>query len=547
MKKAFKPITQFICLFLVLAGMFTACQGREKASEAGELVFRIGSPMTIRRVNSLADYGYSTLAMLMTHDTLVRFDENLRPIPQLASKWRSNENATEWVFTITDKAKWHDGVPVTPEDIVFTFNYLADTQVAGYSWVKQFIDEMIVDGQDVIFRLNKPYSRFLSQGGYIVRILPKHVWEGISDPEKAEDERLSIGCGPFLFQSFNMQSNQVSFVKNPDYYLGAPLVDKVVYTFYKNQDVLTMALVNGEVDAFYKYASGYPPGKAVRLKNQEGITIAKAPSLGVPAAMGFNPHVALTADLRVRKAITLAINYKRIGDSVALGEAQVPGPGFVPASFPYFAHMPAFNTDIEQSKALLAEAGLIDHDGDGILETPEGEPVCLKLIARSDLFGDKQATKLLIHDLAQVGIAVDVMSADLSTWMAKINKDDYHLILFRATPWGMLMGPGYGTGYFDSRTKGSGRLSSLDSPAFHALCDEILATTNPDRLKELYTGVQEQYAAQLPAIALYWTDNLYPYSDKWEGLVVNQIEGGLANRLTWKSLRKKADAGEAGP
>ncbi len=529
-----------------MACLFTACQNQEKASEAGELVFRIGSPMTVRRVNSLADYGYSTLAMLMTHDTLVRFDENLRPIPQLASKWRSNENATEWVFTITDKAKWHDGVPVTPEDIVFTFNYLADAKVAGYSWVKQFIDEMVIDGQDVIFRLNKPYSRFLSQGGYIVRILPKHVWEWISDPERAEDDKLSIGCGPFLFQSFNMQSNQVTFVKNPDYYLGAPLVDKVVYTFYKNQDVLTMALANGEVDAFYKYASGYPPGKAVRLKNQEGITVAKAPSLGVPAAMGFNPHVALTADLRVRKAITLAINYKRIGDSVAVGEAQVPGPGFVPASFPCFAHMPAFHTDIDQSKALLAEAGLIDHDGDGILETPEGEPVCLKLIARSDLFGDKQATKLLIHDLAQVGIAVEVMSADLSTWMAKINKDDYHLILFRATPWGMLMGPGYGTGYFDSRTKGSGRLSSLDSPAFHALCDKILATTDPDRLKELYTGVQEQYASQLPAIALYWTNNLYPYSDKWEGLVVNQIEGGLANRLTWKSLRKKAGAGEAG-
>ncbi|MBI9074362.1 MAG: ABC transporter substrate-binding protein [Desulfatibacillum sp.] len=536
-----------LTILLALACLVSGCQGREDPIQAKELVFRIGSPMTLRRINPLADYGYSTLAMLMTHDTLVRFDQNLSPVPQLASAWSTNENATVWTFTLTDNAKWHDGVPVTPDDIAFTFRYLAETHVSGYSWIDQLISDIDINGQEIVFHLTKPYSRFLSQAGYIVRILPQHVWENVKDPKKAEGESLTMGCGPFIFESFDPHANQVHFKKNPDYYLGAPLVDKVVYAFYKNQDVLTMALANGEVDAFYKYASGYPPGKATRLKNQPNLTIAQAASLGVPAALGFNPHAELTKDLRIRQAISLAINYNRIGQSLAMGEGRLPGPGFVPPSFPAYADIPAFETNLTKSKALLAEAGLADADGDGFLENSQGDPVSLKLISRSDLFGDEQVTKLLMHDLNKVGLKLEIMSADLSTWMAKLNGDDYHLVLFRATPWGMLMGAGYGTGYFDSRTKGSGRLSSMDDPSFHALCDEILATTDPDRLKILYGQVQEHYADNLPALALFWADNIYPYSSDWEGLVINQIEGGLANRLTWKSLRKKSISGEITP
>ena len=131
--------------------------------------------------------------------------------------------------------------------------------------------------------------------------------------------------------------------------------------------------------------------------------------------------------------------------------------------------------------------------------------------------------------------------ADLSTWITRIREGVHDLVLFRTTPWGMVMDAGCGSGYFDSRRAGGGTLASIEDPFFHGLCDSILKNIDQTREIELYHDMQRYYADHLPAVALCWAVNTYPASNQLLNLTVNSIEGGLANRETFCSVQFSAD------
>ena len=167
----------------------------------------------------------------------------------------------------------------------------------------------------------------------------------------------------------------------------------------------------------------------------------------------------------------------------------------------------------------------------------------LTLLVRSDLWGESQVVKLLARDLRKIGLGLRVRSADLSTYLTFLKEGAYDLVLFRTTPWGMMMHAGLGTGYFDGEKTQSLNLCRLKDEAFFALCHEILKTTDPDRLKTLYAEVQRYYAEHLPAVALCWGRSYFPFNKKWQGFSINQLEGGLANRFSWRNLAPSASKG----
>lgn len=298
-----------------------------------------------------------------------------------------------------------------------------------------------------------------------------------------------------------------------------------------------MALIKKRVDLFYKYASGYPLQYIKQLEKSSDIKFLEADSLGVPAALGFNlKHTPLDM-IDVRKAISLAINYERITQCFLRGNGDLPGPGFVPPAFPFYKNFPNLNYNPEKSRKLLESCGFEDRDNDENLEFPDGNKISLNLLVRGNLPGNNQLVKLLTHDLEAVGLHIAVQYVDLSTWINFLNQDKYDLVLFRTTPWGMMMHAGYSSGYFDSRKKGGGVIGNISDPDFQLLCDKILETTDSSRLKELYHDLQSYYAQHLPGIALCWSKNIYPFYKNLQGFKINQLEGGLANRFSWSSLR----------
>jgi peptide/nickel transport system substrate-binding protein len=492
--------------------------------------------MEVRQTNLLADYGYSIFAMLTTHETLVRFDSAMAPVPQLAQAWESSPDAEEWKFYLREDALWHDGRPVTAEDIKFTFEYMAAHHSAS-AWIRDLISGIRVDGSTVTFELTKPYSRFLINVGFIIRILPRHVWEQVADPLKPGEADITLGCGPFVFDGFDNRENRIKFHRNKAYYGPRPSIEGLDFFTHLTLDALTLSLIRGDLDVYYKYASGFPPPYLPKLAENKTVQLARADAMGIPAALGFNLKQGPAANPAFRKALAPALDYEKITQSLLGESGKIPTAGFAPPAMTSHLLLPALVFSPEQSRSGFSAAGFADTDKDGLLNHPQGPNLSLTLLARSDLEGTDAILPILSHNLKEVGIDLVIERADLSTWITRVRENRHDLVLFRTTPWGMIMDAGCASGYFDSRRNGGGTLANIEDTAFHGLCDRILENTDPSVEQDLYHEVQRYYAEHLPALALCWAVGVYPSSSRLQGLVVNPVEGGLVNRETFVRVR----------
>ena len=540
MSKGIKRRRRSTCLSMVLALFMAAgwgggsagcrCDPPSAAEAAGD-VLRVGSPMKVLQANPLADYGYSTFAMLFTHDTLVRFDSKMQPCGQLAESWSVSSDGRQWRFKLRTDAHWHDGRPVEPEDVRFTFQYLAAHHGAS-AWIKELIRKIDVHGLEITFELARPYSRFLINGGFIVRILPRHVWRSISNPYQPGDADVTLGCGPFAFNGLDHRSGRLMFDANGNYYGPSPAVRRVEIFLNRTGDAMTLSLLRGDIDLFYKYASGFQSSHLPRLENDRSLQMQYADAMGIPAAIGFNMAKAPMSDPVFRHAIAASLDYPRLTCSMLGATGKIPGAGFVPPAFSGDQDPSPLIFDPEKSKALLSQCGLEDSDGDGLRNRPGAGNLVLKLLARSDLEGTDALLPILSYNWNQVGIDVDIERVDLSAWIERVQQQRYDLVLFRTTPWGMMMHAGWATGYFDARRSGGGTLANVTDPIFYDLSDGLLQTVEGTKLKSLRRRVRKYYADHLPAIALCWAVNAYPAVGHWQGMAINQIEGGLLNRQT---------------
>ncbi|RPH48958.1 MAG: ABC transporter substrate-binding protein, partial [Desulfobacteraceae bacterium] len=484
--KRFEIKTALLAALCIYLAMCIGCGSDGKNSpedDAGNL--RIGTPMQVRQANLLADYSYNILAMLATHETLVRFDSAMRPVPQLAKSWEVSPDGRQWRFHLVSGALWHDGRPVTAADVKFTFEYLAAHHSAS-AWIRDLVSDIRTDGNTVTFLLTKPYGRFLINVGFIVRILPRHVWQTVEDPLKPGKADITLGCGPFIFENSDPLGNRVTFRKNPSYYGPLPMMEGLEFFTNLTFDALALSLGRGDIDVFYKYASGFPPPYLPKLAKMEKIQFITAESMGVPAALGFNLKQGPASLPDFRKAILPAFDYEKIAYSLMGSSGKIPSTGFVPPAFDFYLQLPALVFSPGQSRRQLAAMGLSDTDSDGYLNLSSGKNLSLTILARSDLEGTDALLPILSHNFKQVGIDLKIERADLSTWIARVREGRFDLILFRTTPWGMVMDAGCGSGYFDSRREGGGTLANIEDLAFHLLCDRILKNTDPSTERQLY-------------------------------------------------------------
>lgn len=510
------------------------CDPPSAAETAGDLL-RVGSPMKVLQANPLADYGYSIFAMLFTHDTLVRFDSAMQPYGQLAESWTVSSDGRRWRFKLRSDAHWHDGRPVETEDVRFTFQYLAAHHGAS-AWIKELIRKIDIRGREITFELARPCSRFLINGGFIVRILPRHVWRSISNPYQPGNADVTLGCGPFVFNGLEHRSGRLVFDANEKYAGPAPAVRRVEIFLGRTGDALTLSLLRGDIDLFYKYASGFQSSHLPRLEKDRSLQMHYADAMGIPAALGFNLAKPPMSDTAFRRAIAAALDYRRLTRSLLGATGKAPGAGFVPPAFSGDRDSSPLIFNSEKSRSLLERHGLVDADGDGLRNSPGEGNLVLKLLARSDLEGTDALLPILSYNLNQVGIAVDIERVDLSAWIERVQQQRYDLVLFRTTPWGMMMHAGWATGYFDARRRGGGTLGNVTDPIFYDLSDGLLGTVENAKLKSLRRRVREYYADHLPAVALCWAVNAYPAGGRRQKMVINQIEGGLLNRQTLTRL-----------
>jgi peptide/nickel transport system substrate-binding protein len=351
----------------LMGAVLSACGGANSSSSAsGSSSAAAGAPTkggTLRlatqapaaAVNPLTVSDSGGLCMLAQTGEFLAFDDNqaLMLKPMLATSWKPNAKGDVWTFSLRPGVKFHDGAPLTADDVVYTFQALADPKNASnalstFTGVLKPSGVVKVDPTTVAFHLEAPNGNFpyiVSSDNYNAIVVPKGT-------DFAKWQSTFIGTGPFKLKSYT-QNVGASFVANPTYWGGAPHLDSTAFTFYTAQQPQILALQGSQVDVIVQFVVQ----GAQSLLNNSSYNIIKLKSAN-HRELSMRNDMAPFTDPRVRQAIALSLDRPGMVAALLSGAGDLGNDSPFAPKFPSTAtSVPQRALDLAKAKQLLTAAG----------------------------------------------------------------------------------------------------------------------------------------------------------------------------------------------
>lgn len=431
-------------------------------------------------------------------DTLLTFDEKLAILPNLAESWEVRADEKAFVFKIREGVKWHDGKPLTVEDIKFSFEkIISKYDVFGSFYFKDVIVE-IVDKRTVKIKPEffVPAAQLELFSLWSTSIYPKHILEDVDFP-KSEFRFKPIGTGPFKFVEW-IKGSHITLERNPHYWKpGAPMADTLIVRFIPDPATMVAAVELGELH----YAHRLPFEAYHRLKANPDLEPIPADKPDGIFTIEINLKHPILSDLRVRKALAHAINKAELISKVTLGVwTKVADSFWSPANVAgKFGKIPIYMYDPTLSEKLLDEAGY--------KRGPDGKRFRLEILTwlHDPLY--RLSADVLREQLVGVGIDAVVKAVDFATLMGLRLERKYEITLLNR--W---IAPFYFYQVFHSKWDVPGAWTNImgyNNPKVDEYYEKWLVEVDPEARMEYLRKINEIVLMDLPWIPLYY----YVYLD----------------------------------
>ncbi|GHV87240.1 hypothetical protein AGMMS50255_5360 [Spirochaetia bacterium] len=533
-----KKVLALILAAMMIVTVFAACSKSDDPKAASTP----SDPVSIETliIGTAADletpsrsvYNFDVYSGTLSQLAPVYIDENANVQP-LAADFSSSDYKT-WTLTVVDGLRWHDGVPVTAGDIKFTIEYNALQNTGKAQTTYKEIN--VINERTVELVLPSANVRHLS-GLTTLRLIPRHIFEGIEDMTTATTEQMTIGCGPYKFDSYNADARTYTFVAYEDFVWGKPNVGTVIFRSFGSVDTLNLALKAGEIDMVYAYAGGVGAAAAEDFKTADNVSLFPVKDTSNTAVFVFNNNAAPGKDINIRKAAASAIDYDKFHELFGSEYSVHSTAGFVPKGTFGYTDTPELVRDLNKAREYLRAAGASDTDGDGIVEY-NGAPLAIELMVRSDIPVYERYSELLKANLAEAGIKLTFNITDVPNFREITEtKHTNQAMVTKFTAFGMAMQAGMGTGYMSGLGSSNGQGQIMDE-AFDAILQKLKTAATPDEYLSAAAECQKYYAENLPAIALFWDSYIQAYNASLEGFTVDGTFG-ILNAHTWYSVTKK--------
>ena len=447
--------------------------------------------------------GYMTLSYIF--DTLMWKDES-GLVPYLAEDYSVSEDGMTYTFQLRKGVSFTDGTPFTAEDVKFTFDYMKEHP---YKWVSvSMVEEAsVVDEHTVEIRLNKTYNPFLSDVAGSLPILPKHIWENVTEPETFTEPEAAISTGPFILENYDAAAGTYTFKANEDYFYGDVQIDKLVIANVSGGDSKE-ALLSGEIAA----APNISYKAAMSLKDSPEYTVLEGPGLSV-TRLYFNFDEEAMAVKEIRQAMYHAVNLDEIVEKAYGGAGYAGSAGHVQPGTPWYnPDVRQYAYDVETAKKMLSEAGAADSNGDGILEY-NGEEMSYTLTFTEN---DEKLAELLVSYMKAVGIELVPQSADDATVKAAISEGNFELAFntngsFGGDPVFLSRFATVGADGAPSVTGQGGK--TWESEEYNKIYNESAVEQDDAKRHEQVNELQEIIAEELPCLTLYYKKAVAAYNN----------------------------------
>ncbi|HEV2059926.1 MAG TPA: ABC transporter substrate-binding protein [Solirubrobacteraceae bacterium] len=451
----------------------------------------------------IAGPGYVQMSYL--YDSLLWKDASGRLLPWLARRFDRSADGLTYTFELREGVRWHDGRPLTGEDVAFTFDYFA-RQPLGPLLVAQPFGVRAARATaplTVEVELRRAAVTFAEAVAAALPIIPRHVWSPIDDPLRAQEKDVLVGTGPYRLSSFSVGEGSALYAAHEGYFLGTPFVRRLEL---RPVDDELAALRAGEIDlASTPIEGGRPEALAALRADEDYAILDHTGSWTFPLIFNL-AREGPAGDVRFRRACALAIDRTAIVQRLLGGHGRPGNPGFLPPGHPFHADVEQYPFDRAEAERLLDDAGFRRGGGGGLRRDHDGAPLRLRLLTGNAPV--PPVLDLLIASLKSVGIELEPRAVDLPTLFERTrrNADEAALTLYP--------GPG-GTApnadpdllrtFFSSRIEGrlQGAQGWVDRE-FDRLAERQLVTADVAARRRMLGRMQAIIARDLPALALYY-------------------------------------------
>jgi peptide/nickel transport system substrate-binding protein len=446
--------------------------------------------------------------------------------PELATDWSVSDDGLTWTMTIRDDAVFHDGEPLTAEDVAYTIQLYKDTEAFPFlpSYAAPFETIEATDPTTVTLTTADPIANFEASMAFIY-VLPKHIWEAEADPVEFENAEM-IGSGPFKLKEAS-RGEFVELASNEDYWNTPPNVDGLIFQTIENDDARVTALTTSQVDAILDVPTTSIPG----LQNAENVKvhIADVAAGGSLTDIIFNVtedencppddgvcsgHPALR-DVAVRQALAHALDKSQL-ITVGTGGTGSPGLSLVPPGLGdfYASEIEDYEFNVDTANAMLDAAGYEDTDGDGVREClpdQDCDDLTFRFYYPNDSTSGARETELVQGMWEQVGVATQIQTLDPQGALtaACCPAFDFDVIMWG---WGSDPDPAFLLGVALCSEIPSGfSETGYCNPAYDDLYDAQAIETDVDARVDLIHQMQQILMDDVPYIIPYY----YPSIGAW--------------------------------
>jgi len=446
---------------------------------------------------------------------LFKYDKDGNIVPDLASSYKFVSN-THLIINLRDDVLWHDGEKFSADDVIFTFNKIHDPKVftsirSNYKEVKSIskIDDFTLE---IIYK--KPYFKALEI--WMTGILPKHLLKDEKDLMKSDFNKHPIGTGSYRLDEFKVGSDIRLFAFDK-YFEGRAKIDEINYKFLPDPTTSFLFLKQNRLDV-----GGLTPLQIDRQIDKEFLDnyqIIESPAFAY-SYLGFNLNNEKFKDLKVRRALSLAINRNEIVDILFFGHGEVCNGPFLPGSFAYNENVKPIKQDIKEAKRLLKLAGY-----------DENNPLTFEVITNTGNETRLNATQIIQYQLEKIGVKMKIRVME---WQAFLNTvvhpRNYEAIVLG---WNLaLMPDAYPLWHSDSRKAGAFNLVGYSNKEVDDLIVKGSTTIDKKELGKIYKKLFDIIAHDTPYLFLYIPNSITVVSKKIKNIEPSFL-GIMHNQKDW--------------
>ena len=424
------------------------------------------------------------------YDKLVVMDtETGEIVPALADSWEMTDDTT-WTFHIREGVTFHNGEPLTAEDILFSYQLNADT--GGYQWMWGAIDvanSSAPDDQTLIIKTYDVYPGLLAMLTSEARIVCKSLYEEIG---REKYGRQPVGTGPYKFVEW-VAGDSITLERYDDYWGNEAYFEKIIFRFITDDNTRALALETGEIDI----AQSIPASQVSYLESTGLVDLEIYPSLSIDY-IGFNCQKEPFNDVRIRQALRYAIDLESMVDiAYGVGVTAEAADGICTPSF--CDYIPAseeltYHYDPEKAKELLAEAGY-----------PDGFSCQVMVVGQQDRV---DMVEMLQNAWAEIGVNIEPYVTEIGTYYDIIASGDYDMFY---GGWVILANDGdlmHDTFYSDPELWYTTNYTAYVNPEFDELVDAARVELDTEKRSALYGDVQNLIRSELPFIACTYNNKV---------------------------------------